>query len=153
MLPEPLNLSRGWPASNLFPTQHLQDAAVSVLSNPTISEQGLGYGPDEGHFDLRKNIASWLGRKYDLSTTLNADRICISGGASQNLACVLQVFTDPMHTRYVWTVEPIYHLVFPIFQDAGFYSRLKAVPEDESGIDVCFLEMALQKITTEQPPV
>ncbi|KAF7589799.1 hypothetical protein BBP40_003861 [Aspergillus hancockii] len=153
MLPEPLNLSRGWPASDLFPTPDLQDAAVSVMSNPTISEQGLGYGPDEGHFDLRKNIATRLSKSYDLSTTLKADRICISGGASQNLACVLQVFTDPTHTRYVWTVEPIYHLVFPIFQDAGFYSRLKAVPEDESGIDVNFLEKALQKIATEQPPV
>ncbi|KAE8398055.1 pyridoxal phosphate-dependent transferase [Aspergillus pseudonomiae] len=147
--PSPLNLSRGWPASDLFPTQTLQNAAVAVLSNPLITEQGLGYGPDEGHFELRKNIANWLRRNYSLSRTVGAERICISGGASQNLACVLQVFTDPMHTRYVWMVEPIYHLVFGIFQDAGFYNRLRAVPEDECGIDVDFLEKALQKSATD----
>ncbi|KAE8160328.1 pyridoxal phosphate-dependent transferase [Aspergillus tamarii] len=149
----PLNLSRGWPASDLFPTQILQNAAVSVLSNPIITEQGLGYGPDEGHFELRRNIANWLSRNYNLSRTIGAERICISGGASQNLACVLQVFTDPMHTRYVWMVEPIYHLVFGIFQDAGFYNRLKAVPEDECGIDVDFLEKALQQSAIDHQPV
>ncbi|KAE8353241.1 pyridoxal phosphate-dependent transferase [Aspergillus coremiiformis] len=154
MLSQPLlNLARGWPAPNLFPTQLLQDAAVSVLSNPIISEQGLGYGPDEGHLELRKNIADWLSGNYSLAKPVDAGRICISGGASQNLACVLQVFTDPMHTKYVWTVEPIYHLVFRIFQDAGFYNQLRAVPEDENGMDVDFLENALQKSTTDQPPV
>ncbi|GAB1191281.1 hypothetical protein APSETT444_000453 [Aspergillus pseudonomiae] len=135
--PSPLNLSRGWPASDLFPTQTLQNAAVAVLSNPLITEQGLGYGPDEGHFELRKNIADWLRRNYSLSRTVGAERICISGGASQNLACVLQVFTDPMHTRY----------------DAGFYNRLRAVPEDECGIDVDFLEKALQKSATDHQHV
>ncbi|KJK60311.1 ARO8 like protein [Aspergillus parasiticus SU-1] len=149
----PLNLSRGWPASDLFPTQVIQNAAVSVLSNPIITEQGLGYGPDEGHFELRKNIADWLSRNYSLSRALSAERICISGGASQNLACVLQVFTDPMHTRYVWMVEPIYHLVFGIFEDAGFYNRLRAVPEDECGIDVDFLEEALKKSAIDHQPV
>ncbi|KAE8371615.1 pyridoxal phosphate-dependent transferase [Aspergillus bertholletiae] len=148
-----LNLSRGWPAFDLFPIQLLQNAAVSVLSNPVIAEPGLGYGPDEGHFELRKNIADWLGGKYSLPRTVGAERICISGGASQNLACVLQVFTDPRHTRYVWMVEPIYHLVFGIFQDAGFYDRLRAVPEDEDGIDVDSLERALQQSTIDHPPV
>ncbi|KAB8232889.1 aminotransferase-like domain-containing protein [Aspergillus alliaceus] len=152
LIKSPLDLARGWPASNLFPTRMLQDAAVSVLSSPPISEQGLGYGPDEGYLELRENIAKWLSRNYRLSMTSDADRICISGGASQNLACALQVFTDPRHTECVWTAEPTYHLIFNIFQDAGFYGRLRAVPEDENGIDVDFLENAL-KSAREHPPV
>ncbi|KAE8146330.1 pyridoxal phosphate-dependent transferase [Aspergillus avenaceus] len=147
-LPQPpLNLARGWPANNLFPRQNLQDSAVAVISNPIVSAQGLGYGPDEGHFELRKNIGTWLSRNYGLSKSIEAERICISGGASQNLACVLQVFTDHIHTRYVWLVEPIYHLAFRIFEDAGFYGRLRAVPEDENGINIDFLERAIQSLT------
>ena len=72
----------------------------------------------------------------------DAERICITGGASQNLACVLQVFTDPVFTQ-VWMVAPCYFLACRIFEDAGL--RTRAVGEGEEGVDLEALEKSLQE--------
>jgi hypothetical protein len=101
---------------------------------------------------LRESISKWLHQFY--SSTLSsipelkrkgddipdAERICITGGASQNLACVLQVFTDPVYTR-VWMVAPCYFLACRIFEDAGL--RTRAVGEGEEGVDLVGLERRL----------
>lgn len=138
-----INLFKGSPATALLPTQRLSDAAVSALSKPEVAVTGLDYGPDEGHFPLRTHIAEWLTGYYEPFQPIQADRICVTGGASQNLTNILQVFTDPSQTRYIWMPRATYHLVFRIFEDAGFYRRLRAVPEDEEGMDMQFLEHAL----------
>lgn len=72
-------------------------------------------------------------------------RITITGGASQNLACILQVFTDPGYTRNVWIISPGYMLAFRIFEDSGFKKKFRAVPEDEEGIDVEYLRKEISK--------
>ncbi|KAL2870542.1 aminotransferase-like domain-containing protein [Aspergillus lucknowensis] len=147
----PINLSSGFPAPSLFPLQQLNRATNTVFSKPAIWHEGMIYGPDEGHYPLRRNIARWLSQFYYPNETLgsksriDADRICITGGASQNLACLLQVFTDPVVTRSVFIVEPGYFLSFRVFEDAGFHGRLRGVPEDEEGIDLAFLEERLRK--------
>ncbi|GFF24852.1 uncharacterized protein YER152C [Aspergillus udagawae] len=138
-----IDLLKGSPATALLPTQRLSDAAVSALSKPEVTVTGLDYGPDEGHLPLRTHLAEWLTGYYKPSQPIQADRICITGGASQNLSSILQVFTDPSQTRYIWMPQASYHLGFRIFEDAGFYRRLRAVPEDEEGMDMEFLERAL----------
>lgn len=134
----PINLLRGWPNPTLLPTKQLQNAAQIALSDPSISTPGLLYGPDEGYAPLRTEISKWLSSFY--SCPDDPARICITGGASQNLACILQVFTDPSVTNGVWMVAPCYFLACRIFEDAGFAGRLRAVREDEEGIDVEYLE-------------
>ncbi|KAF2138883.1 uncharacterized protein K452DRAFT_311334 [Aplosporella prunicola CBS 121167] len=142
--PKPaIDLLRGWPAASLLPRLRLRDAAVSALSDSAIWEPGLEYGPDEGYGPLRESIAEWLTEFYRPPRPVSIEEICITGGASQNLACILQVFTDPVKTRTIWAVEPTYHLAGRIFDDAGFHGRIRGVPEDEDGIDVAFLEAAL----------
>ncbi|KAJ5756056.1 hypothetical protein N7533_005599 [Penicillium manginii] len=140
---EPIDLFQGRPAPDLLPTEHLKNAAVKALSDKSVSDPGLGYGPDEGYFPLRQNIASWLSAFYETQQPANAERICITGGASQNLNSILSVFTDPLLTRMVWLVEPTYHLVFRSFEDAGFHGRMRGIPEDEEGMDADALEGAL----------
>lgn len=150
----PINLFRGWPNPALHPTSALNAATTAVLSNPSLSTPALGYGPDEGDPGLRTEIANWLTDFY--ATTehgtepITADRICITGGASQNLACVLQVFSDVGYTRCVWMAEPTYYLACRIFDDAGFSGKMRAVPEDGEGIDVGFLERGLKSCESEQ---
>lgn len=61
------------------------------------------------------------------------------------MACLLQVFTDPIFTRNVWVVSPSYMLAFRIFDDSGFHQKLRAVPEDDEGIDIGYLKKEIRK--------
>ena len=129
---------------SLLPTQLLDKAAHNVLQKKPIAYPAMCYGPDSGDPRLKNNIAQWLTTFYKPADPVSEDRICISGGASQNLACLLQDFTDPVYTRNVWIVAPAYMLAFRIFEDAGFHKKLRAVPEDEEGIDMAYLRSQIK---------
>ena len=146
---KPINLSRGWPNADLHPTRQLNDAADTVLQNKVLSEPALQYGPDPGYEPLRQSISAWLSHFYGAKNDPN--RITITGGASQNLANVLAGFTDPNITKRIWMVTPTYYLASRIFEDAGFAGRLRAVPEDDVGIDVEYLTRELHKLKDEDP--
>ena len=153
-----INLFRGWPSESLLPTELIEKACAKVFGNPSTAYPALCYGPDPGYEPLRRAIAAWLADFYstsftritkDISTSakisIDSERICITGGASQNLACILQVFTDPVfYTRNIWCVSPMYYLAGRVFEDNGFGGRLMAVPEDDEGIDIPFLEEGLR---------
>ena len=140
-----IDLMKGWPNPSLLPTAQIKVASSSALSNPDVSTPALLYGPDVGYEPLRERIACWLTEFYRPPTSITADRICITGGASQNIASILQVFSDPVYTRHIWMVSPTYFLAMRIFDDNGFFSRLRSVPEDEEGIDIEYLRKALHK--------
>jgi len=148
-----INLLRGWPSPSVLPVAQLRAAAEYALSDPSVYIPALQYGPDPGYRPLREALARWLGDIYS-SEQSTADNICITGGASQNLACILQSFTDPAYTRAVWAVAPCYYLACPIFADAGLASpdRLRPVPEDEQGIDLGYLEAALRDCDAHSGP-
>ncbi|KIX04497.1 uncharacterized protein Z518_05367 [Rhinocladiella mackenziei CBS 650.93] len=140
----PINLLKGWPNPSLLPPCQLEDASTHILSDPR-NKDVLFYGPDEGYQPLRGEIAKWLNDFYQPREPISCGRICISGGASQNLACILQTFTDPIFTRNIWMVAPTYYLACRIFADSGFDERMRAVPEDAEGIDLAYLEHGLRE--------
>ncbi|KAL4960185.1 aminotransferase [Aspergillus stella-maris] len=160
-----IDLQKGWPSPRLLPSQALQEAAFATLSNPTRATDSMLYGPSIGDPALRKGVASWLSELYSLrsqpspsqndhheSTKLNpisSDRISITNGASQNLASIMEAFTDPVYTRRIWMVEPTYFHACTIFEDAGFQGRLVGVPEDEEGLDVQFLRRQMEFVDAE----
>jgi DNA-binding transcriptional MocR family regulator len=131
-----INLLRGWPCPSLLPPEALKAAAGTVLSDRIVAVPTLQYGPDEGYQPLREEVARWLTAFYQPRDAIKPDRICITGGASQNLACILQTFTDPLYTRNAWMVAPTYYLACRIFEDSGFAGKLRSIPEDEEGIDL-----------------
>lgn len=147
----PINLLRGWPSTTLLPAAEILTAAVECLGDASIAIPGLLYGADGGYEGLRQALAQWLSKFYHTNAegisrrSVTASRICITGGASQNIACLLAVYSDPLHTRNVWMVAPTYFMACRIFEDAGFAGRLRAVPEDDDGVDVGFLERALER--------
>ena len=140
-----INLLKGWPSPNLLPTAQIKAAANKALSDADISVPAILYGPDGGYGPLRQNLARWLTDVYQPDASIPEDRIIISGGASQNLACILQAFSDPAYT-HIWMVSPTYHLACRIFEDGGFFKKLRAVPEDEEGIDIEALTSSLRKV-------
>ncbi|KAL1835387.1 hypothetical protein VTJ49DRAFT_6820 [Mycothermus thermophilus] len=144
---KPINLLRGWPAPSLLPAAQLRAAANQVLADPVVAVPMLQYAIDPGFQPLRDELARWLGEVYPVygNSAFTADEIAITGGASQGLACLLQSFTDPVYTRAVWVVAPCYFMACPIFEDAGFRGKLRAVPEDEGGIDLGALERGLKE--------
>ena len=144
-----INLLRGWPNPALLPVAQIKAAAARALSDPDVSTPALLYGPDAGYEPLRQQLAKWLTSFYRPSQPIATERICITGGASQNLACILQVFSDPVYTRNVWMVSPTYFLACRIFEDSGFYGRLRSVPEDNEGIDIDYLLQGIQKVERE----
>lgn len=145
------------------------------MSDSAIWTPGLEYAPDPGYQPLREEIAKWLSgfyspaldfvastdettktpetashsRQSSSSFVLPPDpnRICITGGASQNLACILQVYSDPIFTT-VWMVAPCYYLACRIFEDSGL--SLKAVPEGNDGIDLSWLEKRLREANRDE---
>jgi DNA-binding transcriptional MocR family regulator len=144
-----IDLASGHPSPALIPIQDLQQAANNALSNPAVWQPGINYGPDAGYMPLRQNLARWLASFYasdrEEIECPGVERICVTGGASQNLVNILQVYTDPVKTRRIFVVEPAYFLSFRVFEDAGFGGRLKGIPEDEEGIDLGILEDALKQ--------
>ena len=140
-----INFLLGWPSPSLLPAGLFKSAADTALSEPEIFKSGLQYGPDWGYDPLRRRIGQWLTRFYAPPAPINAERLCVTGGASQNLACLLQTYTDPVFTRNVWMVAPTYYLACRIFDDSGFAGRLRAVPEDREGLDIDFLTKHIAK--------
>ncbi|KAK7748924.1 Valine--pyruvate aminotransferase [Cytospora paraplurivora] len=147
---KPINFLRGWPSPHLLPAQALKAAANKVLADPSIFVPGLQYGPDPGYQPLREELSQYLSNIY--GTQADAERVCITGGASQSLACILQSYTDPVYTKAVWSIAPCYYLACPIFEDSGFKGRLNAIPEDSEGIDLDYLERGLKSFEDKTDP-
>lgn len=147
----PINLARGWPNPSLLPVTELAKASALSFTIPEIHTQhsSLEYGPDEGYGPLRHSVAAWLTNFYEPREPITAGRICITGGASQNLASLLLTFTDPAVTRAVWMVAPTYFCACRIFDDAGFAGRMRAAPEDDEGLDIGALERGLDRTDAE----
>jgi DNA-binding transcriptional MocR family regulator len=123
----------------------MQQAADAVFLNQSIAVPAMLYGPDEGDERLRKELSKWLTEFYSdhIKDDIGAERLAITGGASQNLACLLQTYTDPEYTRNIWIVAPSYFLAFRIFNDSGFGSKLRSVPEDEEGLGIEYLRQQI----------
>jgi DNA-binding transcriptional MocR family regulator len=100
---------------------------------------------DWGDDRLRVALSTWLADFYSPPGGIDKERITITGGASQNLGCLLQTFTDPVYTRNIWIVAPTYMLAFRIFDDSGFGTKLRAIPEDEEGLDIETLRAEIKK--------
>lgn len=143
----PINLARGWPNPTLLPVTEIASASAQSFTTHEIRtpDSSLEYGPDEGYGPLRRSVAVWLTEFYEPREPITEGRICITGGASQNLASLLLTFTDPAITLAVWMVAPTYFCACRIFDDAGFAGRMRAVPEDEEGLNVVALQHGLNR--------
>jgi DNA-binding transcriptional MocR family regulator len=140
---EVIDLRKGSPAPELLPVEILTTAFNTIMRDRSVSSRCLDYGPGAGNDHVRKTIAGWLCRRYSLSNP-DSERIAVTAGASPNISCVLQCYTNLESTQAIYLVAPTYHLVCDIFEDHGFAGRLKAIPEDDQGVDVALLETKMR---------
>ncbi|TWU78908.1 hypothetical protein ED733_007868 [Metarhizium rileyi] len=132
----------------------LSGACQQVLAAGEDYVPILQYGPSTGHPTLKNELSRWLGEHYNVNT--GPDRICVTGGASQGLSCILQSFTDPNYTKAIWIVAPCYYLACGIFEDSGFSGKLRAVPEDEEGLNLGVLRDKISQLEHDEqqkPPL
>jgi DNA-binding transcriptional MocR family regulator len=151
-----VNFIRGWPCPSILPAPLLSAAMFKVLAAPSTLVPALEYGPEQGYYPLRDSMSQWLSRHYSIRA--DPDRLCITGGASQSLQSILASYTDPVITKSIWMGAPCYHHACAVFEDAGFTDRLRAIREDDDGIDVDLLEKRLKEFEKgeenqpQQPP-
>ena len=138
-----IDLRKGSPAPELLPVEILTTAFNTIMRDQTASTRCLDYGPGAGDDYVRKTISEWLCRRYSIPHP-TSERVAVTAGASQNISCILQCYTSPERTQAVYLVAPTYHLVCDIFEDHEFSGRLKAIPEDEQGVDVAVLETKMR---------
>ena len=139
----PITLQLGHPSERLLPAKAVSSAVNYVLANNSPG-YCLQYGAEGGSPQSREVLATWLTAFY--RRTIPPERIALTAGASQTLATVLEVFTDPAsgYTKYAWLVEPTYFLATNIFNDAGLGGdKLRAVPENDEGVDTAAFERLL----------
>lgn len=147
---KPINLLWGKPALSLLPTDEMAVAAQKVFSNPTISKAGMQYGdsPHAGYQPLRQRLSAYLSDFYGSPT--NSDHLCVTGGASQGLSVILQMFSDPVVTKAVWMTAPCFFAARKVFQDAGLTGKLRGVNEfDDGSIDLEYLQMEMTKLDSQ----
>lgn len=137
-----INLLRGHPNPSLLPATQIKAASLNAFSNADTLQSGLSYGENAGFKPLREKLACWLTEFYKPQEPISPLRLAITGGASQNLACILQRFSDPLYTA-AWLVSPVYFLACTVFEDNGFHGQMRSVPEDDEGIDIDFLKRKL----------
>lgn len=139
-----IDLRKACPTRRLLPAASIAYASRAILTDPFSYADALLHGPDLGSAPLREEVAAWLSEFYRPDAgPIPPERLCITGGASQNLACILQKFTDPVYTRAVWLVAPTLRISCKIFEDNGLEGKLKVVLEDEEGLDIDTLETLL----------
>lgn len=142
--PQQIDLRKACPTRRLLPASSIAYASRAILTDPFGYSDALLHGPDLGSTPLRHEIAAWLSSFYrPHAGPVSAARLCITGGASQNLSCILQKFTDPVYTRAVWLVAPTLQISCKIFEDNGLEGKLRVVLEDEEGIDIASLAQGL----------
>lgn len=138
-----IDLAQGSPALELLPMDLLTASFNALQLNGISADRMLDYGPSTGDDAVRKVIAEWLYRRYGLPQP-DLARVCVTGGASQNLACILQCYASLGDTKAVYLATPTYYLVFDIFEDHGYADHLRGIPEDDQGLDVDLLETKMR---------
>jgi 2-aminoadipate transaminase len=136
--PGTISFVYGLPDAQAFPAAELRRAADRVLRQRP--ELALQYGPEQGYGPLIDHIRDRLARHEGLA--LERPQVMLSGGASQALDHLCQLFTRPGDT--VLVEAPTYHETLQLFFDHGL--RVLQVPTDDGGLQPATLAQRLESL-------
>ena len=133
--PGMIHFGIGQPDFSLLPMDLVRRAAEHRLSqnNPYL----LNYGAEAGDGYFRLALAEFLAAHY--GRPVDAERLLVTGGASQGLDLICTLFARSGDVIFV--EEPSYFLALRIFADHGL--RVISLPTDEEGLVPEAMEEAL----------
>jgi 2-aminoadipate transaminase len=131
-----INLGIGQPSPDLLPVDLVRQASDLFFNAAQPLE--LNYGVTEGDARFLQSLAGFLTEGY--GAPASADELFETGGNSQALDLVSNVFANPGDTVFV--EEPSYFLAFQIFRDHGL--NIVGIPVDDDGLCVESLRDELQ---------
>jgi 2-aminoadipate transaminase len=126
-----INLTRGVPPTEAFPTERLQLCAAAILGRH--SDILLQYQPAAGYTPLRE----WLGQRHGVPAT----SVLVGNGSLQLQAFLARLLASPGDT--VLVEEPSYDRAITVLQERGL--RVVGVPLQGDGCDVDLLERLAQE--------
>ena len=132
-----INLGVGQPSADLLPVELLQSASEAFFADAQPFD--LNYGMPRGDARFLELLASFLTRHYE--SPISADELFLTGGNSQALSLVANVFAKPGDT--VLVEEPSYFLAFQILRDLDL--KLVGVEMDDEGPRLDSLDDALAR--------
>lgn len=126
-----INLTRGMPPSEVFPTEDLiQCGEAALRRDPAVL---LQYGRSPGYAPLRE----WLGQQYGV----RPDQILIGNSSLEILAFVTQTILQPGDRAFV--ESPSYDRAITLLRRAG--AEVTGIPLKEDGVDLTVLEEELKQ--------
>ncbi|CDH53994.1 aspartate tyrosine aromatic aminotransferase [Lichtheimia corymbifera JMRC:FSU:9682] len=140
-----INLLEGKPGLDLLPLDRVARSTQAALTGNGVTRRLLQYGDEFGDAAYLGSLAKFLTERY--GTQVRPDQLCATPGASLSLQHLLTMLTRPESTtRYAFFQDPTYHLVYQIYNDAGFKkSQFIGIPDDSNGLDVDALEIFLEQ--------
>src|SRR5689334_11226041 len=125
--PEMISFAGGMPAPELFPTQHVMEAACRLLSHPAAAQSSLQYGVTEGYLPLREMIARHTAR-YGIPA--KPENVLITSGSQQALDLIGKLFINPGDR--VLVEAPTYLGALQAFD--AYQAQYASVPTDADGV-------------------
>lgn len=133
--PEIISFGGGLPAPEVFPLDHVREAAGRI-----IEQQGrvaLQYGPTEGYLPLRELLCRHMAR-YGIRVT--PANVLITSGSQQGLDLIGKLFINSGDR--ILTEQPTYLGALQAF--SAYQARYLPVPIDDEGLRIDLLEDALR---------
>jgi 2-aminoadipate transaminase len=128
---EPINFTRGVPASESFPVEELADAAKSAMESGGVA--ALQYGPAAGLSGWREWIAEWQ--------QVQPNRVLTGNGSLELVEFLCRTMISPGDV--VFTESPSYDRSITLFR--RHHAKLTGIPTGPDGPDISALEDALKK--------
>lgn len=143
-----INLGVGYVNDKTIPAAAINKAYLEIIARPQQYRNALNYGAAEGSVNLRRSVREYYLR-YEIGglTAEELEKRKVLIGAS-GATSILDAFSDILQPGLVITADPYYYIYMETLERKGF--EILAVPEDDEGLNVQFLEEAIEKIDPEK---
>jgi 2-aminoadipate transaminase len=135
--PGVISFGGGLPSPETFPVKELEEITCELLRKK--GAVALQYGPTEGEFSLREEIAKLMSRE---KSGVTPDNVLVTSGSQQGLDIVAKVFLDP--GDIVLMELPSYIGGLQAF--SAYRAKMIGVPQDDEGMKTDLLEKALARL-------